>query len=1119
MTIRLDARDASEGIDMDIGDQFAFYLQLSASSTSYVWQTVGGDVLTAVGTGITTDGSSPTGGVITSMTIDLNSDSPSSPDIVISDVGPAWAAMDFGDADESFDYFLMAYFNQSHEIYGSGFDDFLRGWSNADSSVIYAGAGNDTVQGGNNISTFYGEAGNDTLRGGVGDDRLYGGIGDDLLNGGNGDDTLTGDSGTDQLEGGNGNDQLDGGDGNDVLNGGNGDDLLFGGTGVDDLAGGNGDDLLDGGTGADTMTGALDGDTYVVDNIGDTVVEYGNGTGIDTVQAHINYTLADEVEVLRLMGSVAYGAGNGQDNTLYGNAAANTLDGKSGADRMEGLGGNDIYYVDNLGDQVVEAAAGGTDTVRANINYTLGANLEWLELLGLANLAGTGNALNNTIVGNSGNNALSGGDGDDVLNGGQGADTLAGGAGSDWVSYQNAATAVVVNLTSPGANTGEAAGDAYNSIENIIGSAFNDRLTGDAAANTIRGGAGSDTLNGGAGADRMEGGAGNDVYWVDNAGDLAVELAGEGYDTVRAAISFSLSGSDLERLELGGSTNINGTGNSLNNVIVGNSGANILSGLGGDDTLEGGAGADTLDGDAGNDTLDGGTGIDRMEGGTGNDIYWVDNAADVAFELNGEGTDTVNASVSFNMGGSELENLALRGPGNINGTGNSIANVITGNSGANVLLGLGGNDTLAGAEGHDTLDGGVGADQMEGGIGNDTYYVDNAGDTAVEANGAGTDTVYSSVSFNMGGSELERLYLTGSANINGTGSSIANLIRGNSYNNTLLGLGGNDTLQGLSGNDTLDGGAGVDRMEGGVGNDVYWVDDAGDSAIEFAGGGYDTVHSAISFDLGGSDLERLELRGPASINGTGNSLNNVVVGNSGANVLSGLGGNDTLAAAEGNDTLDGGLGADYLSGGAGYDRATYINATAGVKASLTNPSQNTGEAAGDTYNSIEYLTGSNFSDSLLGNAGANRISGSNGNDAVNGMAGDDVIFGGSGNDRIYGHLGADVLEGNAGQDTFIFHTALGTTNIDTITDFSRADDTIELENAIFTALTATGVLAASAFKDIAVAAKDANDRIIYNSATGILYYDADGSGSAYGNVKFAVLDGKPILTAADFFVV
>lgn len=254
-----------------------------------------------------------------------------------------------------------------------------------------------------------------------------------------------------------------------------------------------------------------------------------------------------------------------------------------------------------------------------------------------------------------------------------------------------------------------------------------------------------------------------------------------------------------------------------------------------------------------------------------------------------------------------------------------------------------------------------------------------------------------------------------------------------------------------------------------------------------------------------------------TINGSGGS--DSFFGGLQADILNGRQGNDSIFGAAGNDTLNGGTGADYLSGGLGSDRATYINASSGVKAYLDTAPANAGEAAGDTFNSIENLTGSNFNDILAGNAQINRLSGAGGNDTVYGYGGYDTLFGNDGNDLLNGGTGKDTLEGNAGRDTFFFNTALGVTNVDTITDFRPADDTIRLENAIFTALTATGTLAASAFKDIATGVKDSNDRIIYNSDTGILYYDRDGAGSTYGNVKFAVLTGSPTLTAADFTII
>ena len=241
-----------------------------------------------------------------------------------------------------------------------------------------------------------------------------------------------------------------------------------------------------------------------------------------------------------------------------------------------------------------------------------------------------------------------------------------------------------------------------------------------------------------------------------------------------------------------------------------------------------------------------------------------------------------------------------------------------------------GSDTLQGLAGNDTLDGGAGADRLAGGAGNDLYVVDNASDQVIEGSGGGTDLVQSSVSFTLP-TQVEHLTLTGTAAINGTGNTLGNTINGNAAGNVLIGaaggdqlygMDGNDTLRGDDGNDKLDGGAGADSMDGGAGNDTYIVDQAGDVVVETltgtTGGTADIVNSMVSFTLG-ANLEKLTLTGSASVNGTGNTLDNTLVGNGGSNVLLGLSGADTLNGNSGTDTINGGAGADVLTGGSGND--------------------------------------------------------------------------------------------------------------------------------------------------------------------------------------------------------
>ena len=623
-----------------------------------------------------------------------------------------------------------------------------------------------------------------------GDDILLGGAGNDTIQGNGGDDVLRGELGDDSLIGGSGNDTLDGG------------------AGADTLLGGTGNDILIGGLGADVMRGGAGNDTYYIDS-SDVFDEIG-GSGFDTIASHLDIDLEaltgiGSFENARLLGHANLSArGNSLNNHISGNAGHNTLVGLggddtllgglgndifyagTGADYMAGGDGNDTFYVDNIGDKTIEYAGQGYDIVSSSVNYFLwdhSQHIEELILNGFANINGGGNGLANTITGNAGNNVL----------------------------------------------------------------------------------------NGGGNADRMVGGLGNDTYYVDHAGDTTIEYANQGMDTVFSSVSYLLwnKSQHIENLTLTGTGNINDGGNALAKVITGN---------------------------AGNNVLNGGGGADRMVGGQGNDTYYVDNAGDMTVEVAGQGTDTVISSISFGLWTQNqfLENLTLDGSGNIDGTGNGLANTITGNAGNNVL------------------NGGLGADRMIGGQGNDTYHVDNAGDTIVEAAGQGTDTVISTISFGLWEHSqfLENLTLAGGANINGTGNSAANTITGN------------------SGNNVLNGGLGADRMVGGQGNDIYHVENVGDTVVEYDGQGTDTVISSVSFALRDQSnfLENLTLAGTGNIYGTGNGLANTIIGNSGNNALNGAWGNDTLIGGAGNDSFVDDAGNDIFTGGAGADTFFFLSA-------------------------------------------------------------------------------------------------------------------------------------------------------------------------------------------------
>ncbi len=857
-------------------------------------------------------------------------------------------------------------------------------------NLLQTGTFSISATGNSLANTLQGNSGNNTLNGGAGADTLIGGLGNDTYVVDNTGDVVTeaASAGTDTVQ-----------SSISYILGANLENLTLtgsaaingtGNTLANIITGNAANNTLDGGTGADTLIGGLGNDSYVVDNVGDVVTEAASA-GTDLVQSSVSYTLSSDVENLTLTGTAAInGTGNTLNNIITGNAANNTLDGGTGTDTLIGGLGDDTYIVDDATDVVTESASAGTDTVQTSISYTLGANLENLTLTGSAVVDGTGNTLANSITGNDANN---------TLDGGTGVDTLIGGLGDDTYMVDDAADVVV-----------EAASAGTDSVQSTISYILADNVenltlmgtaaingTGNTLNNTITGNAANNTLDGGTGVDTLIGGLGDDTYVVDIAGDLVVENAGEGTDTVQSSISYTLV-ANVENLVITGTSTRNGVGNSLNNVLSGNSGINKLDGGVGADTLIGGAGNDTyvvdnagdvvienagegtdliqtsisytlsanvenltltgsgaisgngntqaniLTGNGANNTLNGGAGIDTLIGGLGDDTYIVDNTADVVTEAASAGTDLVQSSVSYTLS-SNVENLTLTGTAAINGTGNTLNNVITGNAANNIL------------------NGGTGTDTLIGGAGNDTYIIDDATDVVTENAAEGTDTVQSSISYTLG-ANVENLLITGTSTRNGVGNSLNNVLTGN------------------SGVNTLDGSTGADTLIGGTGNDTYVVDDVGDVVVENAAEGTDLVQSSISYTLG-ADVENLTLTGTAAINATGNTLDNSLVGNGAANVLTG---------GAGNDTLNGGAGIDTMIGGTGDD--TYVVDVAGETVT-----EAAGEGTDTVLSGVSFTLGNNlenltltgsFSLSGKGNSLANVLTGNTGNNTLTGGAGNDT---------------------------------------------------------------------------------------------------------------------------------
>jgi serralysin len=338
---------------------------------------------------------------------------------------------------------------------------------------------------------------------------------------------------------------------------------------------------------------------------------------------------------------------------------------------------------------------------------------------------------------------------------------------------------------------------------------------------------------------------------------------------------------------------------------------------------------------------------------------------------------------------------------------------------------------------------------------------------------------------------------------------------------TLLGGLGSDTLNGGDGNDILDGGAAADVMTGGLGDDTYYVDAPSDRVAEgSAAGGTDLVISSISYSLMNKGyVENLTLNGTSAINATGNYLANVLTGNSGANLLIGGFGDDTYIVNRFNDAVTEGAAAGGID--LVLSSVTYSLVGRGYVENLTLTGANAINGAGNSHNNV--LTGNNAANQLQGAAGNDVLYGEGGDDTLFGQYADDVLFGGAGEDLLYGHHGADVLkggegadllDGGAGADRFVFDASLGAGNVDTIVGFAPIHDTIELDIDVFTEVN-SGVLDADAFI-IGSSAADGEDRIIYDSATGALYYDEDGLGGA-AQIQFATLSPGLALTQNDLF--
>ncbi len=869
-------------------------------------------------------------------------------------------------------------------LYGEDGDDILRGgrqgdrlYGGDDDDLIYGERGDDRIWGDgtgsssdNGDDTIYGGDGDDTIRGGPDDDYIKGEDdndyirgqeGDDELYGDRDDDDLFGDEGDDQLYGGPGNDELDGGDDRDRLAGEEGNDILDGGKGDDALYGGDDDDILEGKDGDDLLHGEDGIDT----------ADFSGGRGGVVVN------LFDEISVSSDLGqdilySIENIIGSRGKDVIDGDHGPNVLDGGNEVDIIRGHNGNDTIFGGDEPD--VLWGDEGDDIVH-------------------------GDEDDDEIRGGLGSDQLFGGTEDDHLRGEQDNDFIDGGSGTDTAFFWGEREDFHIALNS-----------------------FNELVVTDIRANDLEG---TDKL---INVEILE--------FFDGSALVADILA------PAPIVSHDLAVVDANRVtfvDLLSNDTINATSAYYSDVTI-NSGVTSAFAL-----------SSTASPVRGKAAIVGGKAVFDPNGDFDHLIPGEKETVEISYELTTSGFQSASGTASVTVNGVAPANMASYfhsvsfvvadlllpkinqgdaagdvyiGIDDLQGTnfnddlrGDNAANTIRGGKLNDTIHGRGGKDTLLGQDGNDVLLGYAEADDLNGGLGIDraAYWT---GAMAIRADlqfahvntGDAAGDSYSSIE------DLQGTVL----NDDLRGDNGDNTIWGNKGNDTIHGRNGNDTLNGQNGNDILLGYAGADGLNGGAGTDraAYWTASAAIRAdLQFAhvntGDAAGDTYTSIE-NLQGSNHND-DLRGD---NG-----DNVLWGNNGNDLIHGRNGNDTLNGQNGDDILLGYAGADDLNGGAGTDRVAYWTASAAIRADLQFAHLNTGDAAGDSYSSLEHLQGTVHNDDLRGDNGDNTIWGNNGNDTIHGRAGYDTLNGQNGNDILIGYAGGDDLDGGAGTDRAAYWTA------------------------------------------------------------------------------------------------
>jgi Ca2+-binding RTX toxin-like protein len=976
---------------------------------------------------------------------------------------------------------------------------------------LAGGSGDDELQGQGGADTLYGDAGIDRLFGGSGSDDLHGGAGDDELSGGDGDDTLAGGTGSDRLFGDNGVDVIDGGNDEDMLFGGDNDDILTGGAGNDVIDGGPGNDryMLQKGSGIDRISDTAGCNTLIFDANTEMEVTFGavsaNGMVVfspASTDLVIRYGESDVVLIENgrygrfdfRIGDISYDVDSLLDHMPqfqeYG----------PGSKKVTGSSGNDRIYAGDGNDTVNGGAGNDSITGGTGFDPTFREFLKRIEFLekngipasGLSYGGKTnerhyrdtiyGDAGNDAISGGWGNDRLYGGDGDDALHGGRDNDDLCGGPGNDVLDGD-------VGIDWLYGGDGDDILDGGEGIDNLFGESGSDRLIGGPGDDTVLGGPGNDLLEGGTGDDHFYGDPGSDVIDGGSGSDLV------DYQSSPAGIRVDLTagraaGGDAEGDTLKGIEAI--CGSSFSDVLIGDDGDNRLGGYGGDDIIYGGAGNDELDGHG---LVDGGAGNDHVSG--------------VGTLYGGAGDDQLVGWSEFSF---------------------RTRNELDGGDSDDILTGHHGHDLLRGGDGDDVLDGGGASaeygyeprsfDLLEGGAGNDTYVLtrgldfidDRQGINTIRLSGGGWETIspwyvtFQLVSVNL--DELAEMMTCVDSWDNLEENARLDAFRGRIFDEA--------AIDPRSARDLLMHYGDRAAVIVGGATDLGYMFEIGDDgeflsqrevllSIAASANALPEVECSQTYDLSGTcQLSgRIDATDP-----DGDTLVYTLKESPDAGDLAVEADGSWLYTAQedfvGTDSasidIDDGSG-DLVS----------VVLTFNIRSSLASPG-NPQQQASQGF----------LSDAIAAavSAGNPVAWGTEDADQLIGSGGDDVLVGLAGNDLLSGNLGNDTLAGGEGGDVFVFDSSPDAIcNQDTVIDFLPGSDMIRLDSKIFTALAATGVLSDAYFRSGAAArAEDEDDYILYNTTSGALLYDADGSGHGVA-IEIASLMNKPALTAGDLLVI